>query len=69
MNKALLEITSCAQCPYWMQGGRQSTDGFDEGFDWICTKAERTIAGFVERHEVKTVKIPDWCPILSPLQS
>lgn len=61
--KIELEISSCSDCPFWKRGNRQSTDGFDEGYDWTCTKANKMIAGFVEWHEVNKVEIPKWCPI------
>lgn len=57
------EISSCRQCPFYKEGPRESTDGFDSGNDWICTKADRKIAGFVEWHEVRKIEIPEWCPI------
>jgi hypothetical protein len=57
-------ITSCKQCPFFKEGDRQTTDGFDSGNDWICKKANgRVIAGFVEWHEVSKTEIPKWCPI------
>lgn len=60
------QITSCKQCPFWKEGPRESTDGFDSGNDWIC-KHEKTkdkvIEPFVEWHEVRKVQIPKWCPI------
>jgi hypothetical protein len=41
-----------------------STDGWDQMYDWICTKANgKTIAGAVEWHEESKITIPDWCPI------
>jgi hypothetical protein len=61
--KIELDINSCKQCPFWKEGPYQSTDGFDHGYDWICTKANKTIAGFVEWHEVNKIKIPEWCPV------
>lgn len=56
-------ITSCKECPHFKEGPMESTDGFDSGNDWICRKANKVIAGFVEWHEVSKTKIPDWCPI------
>lgn len=53
MAKVILDLKSCNVCPYWKEGQRESTDGFDSGNDWICTKKKnKIIAGFVEWHEV-----------------
>lgn len=58
----LLEITSCSKCPNFKRGNSYSTDGFDRGEDWFCTKMDdKMIAGFVEWRD--DPKIPDWCPI------
>jgi len=58
-----LEITSCKQCPFFKEGDRETTDGFDSGNDWLCTKKNKLIAGFVEWHEVSKIEVPKWCPI------
>lgn len=65
MRSAKVEITSCQNCPFWKQGPRQTTDGFDSGNDWICSKVNKTIASFVEWHEVNKTEIPVWCPFVS----
>jgi len=57
-----LEIKTCKECPFWHEGNRSSTDGFDSGYDWKCLKANKMIATFVEWHEVDSVEIPKWCP-------
>ncbi len=63
--KIEFEIKSCRECPFWKQGDRQSTDGFDSGNDWFCKKQNgKKIASFVEWHEVDKIEIPKWCPIL-----
>lgn len=59
--KIQLEITSCKQCPFWKEGPRESTDGWDSGNDWNCTKANKLIAGFVEWYD--KIEIPKWCPV------
>lgn len=65
-NKAVIEITHCKDCPFLDVGMRQSTDGFDEGHDWRCKKADmKMIEGFVEWHEVNKITVPNWCPIKS----
>ncbi len=62
MPKITIEISSCKQCPFFKEGPRESTDGWDSGHDWICTSKDKIIAGFVEWHEEKKVPIPEWCP-------
>lgn len=63
MAKVILEIDSCSKCPFFKEGPMESTDGWDRGCDWLCTKTgkDKVIAGFVEWHEKP--KVPDWCPI------
>lgn len=65
MTTIKIEITTCRQCPFFKEGPMQSTDGWDRGHDWICTKmeGERKIAGFVEWHEIDKIPVPDWCPV------
>lgn len=63
MKTVKVEIRSCRDCPFWKEGPRESTDGFDSGNDWICNKEKRVIEPFVEWHEVKKVEIPNWCPL------
>jgi hypothetical protein len=58
----VIDIKNCKECPHFEQGPRQSTDGLDGGYDWFCKKADKQIATFVEWHEEKRVKIPNWCP-------
>jgi len=63
--KVEIEINSCRECKHFKDGGRQSTDGWDEGYDWFCSKMDnKKIAGFVEWHE--NPSIPTWCPIAPP---
>ncbi len=65
MNEVAIKITSCQQCPHFSKGGRQTTDGFDSGYDWFCgfKKGEKKlIVPFVEWNEVDKMVIPDWCP-------
>ena len=65
MKTLAIEIKSCRDCPFWKEGPRESTDGFDSGHDWFCTKGkkDKRIAGFVEWHKVDKIEIPDWCPL------
>ena len=58
--KIVIDISSCRECPHFKITGTYSTDGFDSGDDWHCTKADKAIAGFVEWTEKPA--IPEWCP-------
>lgn len=61
--KITVDIDSCKQCPFFKITWEGSTDGFDRGEDWHCTKADKPIASFVEWHERPA--IPKWCPAKS----
>jgi len=59
-----LTITQCKQCPHLKISPTYSLDGFDRGRDWRCVKANKEIAGFVERpSEAAEIAIPKWCPL------
>ena len=63
MPRIVIEIKTCKECPYWKEGNYSSTDGWDRGADWSCTKMnDKVIQGFVEWHEEKKVPVPEWCP-------
>ena len=69
MKKALIEIKSCGDCPFKKETNYQSSDGWDRMVDWVCEKKnDKKIAGAVEWHEEKDVKIPDWCPLLTEIK-
>lgn len=55
-------VKICSECPFFKMGPYSTTDGFDVGNDWICTKENKLIAGFVEWREKDQVEIPKWCP-------
>jgi hypothetical protein len=59
--KALLEITSCRDCPYSKVTNVSSTDGWDRGEEYTCTKSSKVIHGFVEWND--DIPVPEWCPI------
>lgn len=62
--KKLLPISSCLECPHRKEANPWSSDGWDRMIDWICQKANnKTIAGAVEFHEERKIKIPNWCPL------
>lgn len=61
MTKIVIEISNCTYCPHFKITGVYSTDGFDRGEYWHCTKLDKKIAGFVEWND--KIPVPDWCPI------
>lgn len=65
MPKITLDIKNCKECPHFKATNQWSSDGWDRMEDWMCTKVEpnQKIAGAVEWHEEKKIKIPEWCPI------
>lgn len=58
--KITIDIDSCVDCPHFKITNVSSTDGFDSGEDWHCTKADKQIASFVEWTDKP--EIPEWCP-------
>ena len=58
-----LRIYKCGECPHHKVGQSYSLDGFDRGSDWTCTKANKEIAGFVERPSEEPTSVPTWCPL------
>ena len=65
MPKIVLDIKSCKKCPHFNEERMYTSDSFELAFDWFCKKADnRKIQGYVEWHEERKIKIPDWCPIL-----
>jgi len=60
----VVKVSSCLQCPNKVEGNHWSSDGWDRMVDWTCSAANgKKIAGAVEWHEEKKIKIPDWCPL------
>ena len=65
MAKIELEINSCKDCPFFERKRIYTDDSWEEGYDWLCKKHNNNkIASFVEWNEEKSVKVPEWCPIL-----
>lgn len=62
MEAIIIEIDNYKQCPNFKITGVDSTDGFDRGEDWFCSKANKQIANFVEWRD--KVEVPKWCPCL-----
>jgi hypothetical protein len=58
-----LEIKTCKECPHFEEKRMYTADSFEHAMDWFCEKENgKKIQGYVEWHEEKDVKIPDWCP-------
>lgn len=64
MSETIIQIPVkiCSECPHFKITNRSTTDGFDHGEEWTCTKENKVIAGFVEWREKDQVEIPKWCP-------
>lgn len=59
MTEITLSIKDCSRCPFHEVTGTSSTDGWDRGEDWFCTKEQKFIQKFVEWHD--KVPVPEWC--------
>ena len=60
-----IEINSCKECPHFNSKRYYTADSFEDAFNWYCKKADnRKIQEYVEWHEEKHIKIPEWCPAL-----
>jgi hypothetical protein len=65
MTTIKIEINSCKDCPHFEQKRYYTDDSFELAYDWHCKKEDgRKIQGYVEWHEEKHIKIPEWCPAL-----
>ena len=61
---ATIEINHCKDCPFSETRRHWTEDSWEEAYDWYCKKAnDKKIQGYVEWHEVKDMKIPEWCPL------
>lgn len=65
-----LEINTCKDCPFFHSERIYTADSFERPFDWFCKKVTvgkdknpKLIEGYVEWHEEKKIKVPEWCPI------
>ena len=65
MTTIKLEIKTCQECPFFNQERFYTGDSWEHAFNWFCTKEEpeKIIANYVEWHEEKGIKVPDWCQI------
>ena len=65
MPKIELEIKNCKECPHWSESPYPTEDSFERPHYWWCnyTGERIKIAGYVEWHEEKDMKVPEWCPI------
>jgi hypothetical protein len=66
MNTAVLQITSCIDCPF------HSVEDDPDPYDWfcsddvkvVCKKSNRNITVACRPHKIrKESNIPDWCPL------
>lgn len=64
MPKIVLDIKSCKECPFFKTTTYRTEDSWERAENWHCGKSnDKKIAGYVEWHEEKGIKVPDWCPI------
>lgn len=70
MTKVQIDIRNCRDCPFHRSQRHYTDDSFEMAYDWFCTKVNdpdtqqpKKVAGYVEWHEEKDVKVPEWCPI------
>lgn len=62
--KIQIEINSCKECPFFKEERMYTADSFEMAFNWFCKRDNnKKIAGYVEWHEEKKIKVPEWCPI------
>lgn len=64
MAEIKINIESCVQCPFFKAERMWTSDSWEEAYNWFCEKSDhKKIQGYVEWHEEKKIKIPDWCEI------
>lgn len=58
-TKIVIELDNCRRCPYC-----KAYRTFDAGFahDYVCLKAKKEIASYVEYTNEFPKEIPAWCP-------
>ena len=57
------QVASCRECPHCKLEPYYTSDSFETASNWYCKKENgKKISGYIEWHEEKKVKIPDWCP-------
>lgn len=70
MAKITIEVNNCKDCPHLKKERHYTSDSFEMAFDWFCKKQDhKQIETYVEWHEEKDVKIPDWCPCINETKS
>lgn len=62
MTDIILSIENCTSCPFCKQQRCYTEDSWEEAYDYICTKTNKEIAGYMEWHD-KMPAVPYWCPI------
>ena len=58
-TKIVVEIKDCRRCPYCKEY-RNLTASF--AYDFVCLKAKKEIASYVEYENEFPKEIPVWCP-------
>jgi hypothetical protein len=58
-TKIIVELDNCRRCPYC-----KSYRNFNAGlaYDYVCLKAKKEIASYVEYESEFPKEIPVWCP-------
>lgn len=59
-RKKVIFISECGKCPFKKE---ERTMGAGYAEDWICTKKNKKIAGYIEWPSEEPKEIPTWCPL------
>lgn len=55
-----IKINNCSECP---KCRKDRTAGAGYALDYICTEANKEIAGYVEYSSEIPANVPEWCPL------
>lgn len=61
MSTIAIKINNCSECP---KCRKDRTAGAGYALDYICTEANKEIAGYVEYASEIPTDVPEWCPLL-----
>jgi len=61
MSTIAIKINNCSECP---KCRKDRTAGAGYALDYICTEANKKIAGYVEYASEIPTDVPEWCPLL-----
>jgi hypothetical protein len=56
-----IAIRDCSECVDRETSRVYTADSFEMVFSWVCSKADKLIAKYVETFDPNP-KIPEWCP-------